>query len=244
MSILNPFELTGRARSHIIELAEPRVSLHSEVVQAFLALRAAAADSGLDLAPTSGFRDFAQQLAIWNGKFRGERPLLDRLGQPLNAHDMRPEERVRAILLWSALPGASRHHWGTEIDVIDRAALASGQRAQLLPAQFATGGVFEKLRSWLTHHCARFGFFQPYDCDRGGVQPEPWHLSYAPLSHAALAQLRLEVLEDSLDSAALEGHDTVLALLPELYRRYVLAVASPSAAALAARATSPAARPS
>ncbi len=35
-------------------------------------------------------------------------------------------ERVAAILVWSALPGASRHHWGTDCDVIDAAALPPG----------------------------------------------------------------------------------------------------------------------
>jgi len=47
---------------------------------------------------------------------------------------------VRAILHWSALPGASRHHWGTEIDVIDRAALADGRKAQLIPAEYGADG--------------------------------------------------------------------------------------------------------
>ena len=34
-----------------------------------------------------------------------------------------------AILLWSALPGASRHHWGTDFDVFDRAAVPPDYRA-------------------------------------------------------------------------------------------------------------------
>ena len=37
------------------------------------------------------------------------------------------------ILEWSALPGASRHHWGSEFDVFDLAALPEGYRVQLLP---------------------------------------------------------------------------------------------------------------
>ena len=57
---------------------------------------------------------------------------------------------MRAILHWSALPGASRHHWGTEIDVIDRAALLHGQLAQLVPDEYAADGVFAKLGLWLS----------------------------------------------------------------------------------------------
>ena len=93
-----------------------------------------------------------------------------------------PRRSCGAILLWSALPGASRHHWGTEIDVIDRAALRPGQHAQLIPAEYCAEGVFGGLDRWLTEHAGAFGFFRPYDRDRGGVQPEPWHLSFAPVS--------------------------------------------------------------
>ena len=40
-------ELTGRARTHVVELAEPRCVLHREVVAPWRALRAAPApDSG------------------------------------------------------------------------------------------------------------------------------------------------------------------------------------------------------
>ncbi len=36
-----------------------------------------------------------------------------------------------------------------------------------------------------------FGFYRPYAVDRGGVHPEPWHLSYAPLAQQALAAFSL-----------------------------------------------------
>ena len=35
-----------------------------------------------------------------------------------------------------------------------------------------------------------FGFFRPYTTDRGGVAPEPWHLSYAPVAARAQARVR------------------------------------------------------
>jgi LAS superfamily LD-carboxypeptidase LdcB len=176
---LGPLELTGRARSHVVELADPRCVLHREVVGPWLALRAAAARAGIDLLPGSSFRDFGQQLRIWNAKFRGERALLDAAGEPLDAAALDEPGLVEAILHWSALPGASRHHWGTEIDVIDAAALPAGQRPALVPAEYAAGGVFARLGAWLDACAGEFGFYRPYDSYRGGVQPEPWHLSYA-----------------------------------------------------------------
>ena len=69
---------------------------------------------------SSSFRDFARQLQIWNGKFSGERPMFDAGGRPARRGALSPRERIDAILLWSALPGASRHHWGTDLDLIDR----------------------------------------------------------------------------------------------------------------------------
>ncbi|HEX6397833.1 MAG TPA: M15 family metallopeptidase, partial [Steroidobacteraceae bacterium] len=112
-------QLTGRARDHLVELSDPRCTLHRLVVAPFLAMRAAAAADGIDLVAFSSFRDFDRQLAIWNGKFRGERPMQDRAGKPLDPGSLSAAERVAAILWWSALPGASRHHWGTDFDVMD-----------------------------------------------------------------------------------------------------------------------------
>ncbi len=244
MPDLSPEQLTGRVRTHVREQPELGCWLHPEAAWAFLGLRAQAQHSGIDLAPVSTFRDFDQQLAIWNAKFRGRRPLLDRDERPLDPAGMSAEQTVAAILHWSALPGASRHHWGTEIDVIDRAALPAGQLPQLLSAQFAPGGPFAALGAWLARHCESYGFFLPYDSDRGGVRPEPWHLSYAPVATGALAALTPELLQAALHGADLEGADVVRPRLRAIHRRYVCAVAHPSSAALAAVRLSPATRPS
>ena len=73
----------------------------------------------------------------------------------------------------------------------------------------------------------RFGFFRPYRTDRGGVSPEPWHLSYAPVSLPALESLSLSMLRHVLESSAIAGKAHVLARLPEIYTRFMLAVDSP-----------------
>jgi LAS superfamily LD-carboxypeptidase LdcB len=238
MLILTPEQLTGRVRTHVIELSEPRCTLHRAAGEAFLQLRAQAAKVGIDLLPASTFRDFERQLTIWNDKYYGRRPLLDAAGRLLDRAQLSSEQIVEAILLWSALPGASRHHWGTEIDVIDRAALPAGQQAQMVPPEYQAGGLFERLGAWLPQHCAAFGFFLPYDVDRGGVQPEPWHLSYAPVSSQALGGLTLDVLAGALSEVELAGADVVMRQLAQIHARYVVRVAQPG------RALSPAARPS
>lgn len=227
-------QLTGRSRDHLTELPDPRCTLHNRVVAPFLAMRAAAAPDGIDLVAFSGFRDFDRQLAIWNGKYRGERPMQDRDGRPLNVGTLSPAERVAAILWWSALPGASRHHWGTDFDVMDLASLPAGYRVQVLPAEYRHGGPFERLTTWLDGHMHSFGFYRPYDTDRGGVAPEPWHLSYAPLAQCAQRALTVQGLRQVLADAQIDGREEVLAALEDNFRRYVQQVDAPPAAALLA----------
>jgi LAS superfamily LD-carboxypeptidase LdcB len=221
-------ELTGRSRSHVREVENGpnagRCTLHEEVTGPYLALRAAAALDGIDLVAFSGFRDFDRQLAIWNGKFRGERPMQDRAGRPLDVHSLSPAERVTAILWWSALPGASRHHWGTDFDVMDAAALPPAYKLQVVPAEYQAGGPFERLTAWLDRHMHAFGFFRPFATDRGGVSPEPWHLSHAPVAARAQAALNVDGLRAVLAAAPIEGKADVLAGLERHFANYVVNV--------------------
>lgn len=222
--MLDPFALTGRSRAHVVDVDEPRCTLHPAVVEPFLAMRGAARAAGIDLVPASSFRDFARQRAIWNAKFRGERPVLDRACCVLDVGGLAPAERVEAILAWSALPGASRHHWGTDLDVYDRAALADGVSPQLLPAEYAADGPFARLADWLDRHMHRYGFYRPYVADRGGVAPEPWHLSYTPLAERFAAGLTADVLAAALRGAGVEGEEALLESIGALHARFVRGV--------------------
>jgi LAS superfamily LD-carboxypeptidase LdcB len=221
---MNELELTGRARGHVVELQQPRCTLHYAAATSFLAMRDAAAQAGIDLAAASSFRDFDRQLAIWNAKWRGERPLLDRAGQPLEAASLDEAARIDAILCWSALPGGSRHHWGTDCDVIDAAAMPEGYRLRLVPEEYARDGVFGRLTPWLDENMGRFGFYRPYASAHGGAGVEPWHLSYWPVANEALEALTLPVLRRAVAGSGLLGREQVLERLPEIYTRFILAV--------------------
>ena len=201
--------------------------LHPAVARAFLRMRAAAGRDGIDLVPASSFRDFATQVRIWNEKWLGLRPLLDRDGRTLVAAQLTPAARVRAILAWSAPPGASRHHWGTDLDVYDCAALAPGRRLELVPQEYAPAGPFARLSAWLDAHMHRYGFYRPYRIDRGGVSPEPWHLSHWPTAREASRRLRLATLRRAIEESELEGRAALLKALPVVYRRYVRSVDPP-----------------
>jgi LAS superfamily LD-carboxypeptidase LdcB len=220
-------ELTGRARTHVVELDEPRCTLHRSVVRPFLRMRAAAAKAGIDLAPASSFRDFERQVGIWNAKWSGLRPMLDRSGRPLDPATLSPAKRVDAILAWSAAPGMSRHHWGTDVDVYDRAAVPTDYRLQLVPEEYGAGGPFARLTAWLDANMHRWGFYRPYATFRGGVQPEPWHLSHAPTAREAMRRIRASTLASAIASGEVAGGDALLRKLPTVYARYVRAVDPP-----------------
>src|ERR1700759_1434620 len=87
--VLTPEQLTGRARTHVLEVPHLGCTLHPEAARAFARLRSAAALAGIELTAVSSFRDFDRQVTIWNDKFAGRRPLLDRSSQPLNRESLR-----------------------------------------------------------------------------------------------------------------------------------------------------------
>jgi LAS superfamily LD-carboxypeptidase LdcB len=229
--MLNELELTGRARTHVVQRDDLGAALHPEAVEPFLAMKADAARAGHEIAVVSSFRDFFAQERIWNMKWRGERPLYDPQGRARDHAALAPGELIEAILCWSALPGASRHHWGSELDVVDRAAVPADYRVQLVPAEAAPGGPFHPLHCWLDRNMSRYGFFRPYRTFRGGVFPEAWHLSFAPVSEPALAGVTPELLREAIGTSGMLGRDLLLERIAELHARYVVNVDNPEAAA-------------
>ncbi len=222
-------QLTGRDESHI----EWRggIGLQADCWEAFDALQARAAAAGFDLQVASGFRSFERQRDIWNAKARGERPVHDDAGQPVDLANLDDAGKLDAILRFSALPGTSRHHWGTDLDVFDAAAMPAGYRLQLSPEEVADEGMFGPLHQWLDVQMqagTAEGFFRPYDEDRGGVAPERWHLSFAPAAQDCEALLEDGLLAATLEVADLALCDTVLQRLPELVQRYVLVPRAPA----------------
>lgn len=224
---MNALEITGRARTHLTEPPGAHCLIHRDAAAAFLAMRDAAAQVGIDLEAASAFRDFERQRQLWNAKFCGDRPMLDAEGRPVDAMSLEAPQRVEAILLWSALPGASRHHWGTDLDVIDRAAMPPGYEARLTRDEYAPGAIFGRLNRWLDENMRSFGFFRPYASGKGGVRPEPWHVSFAPVARQALAALDLPMLAEALQGQEILGLNWVMAKLPEIHLRYVRTVDPP-----------------
>ena len=197
---LNIAQLTGQSQSHLQELF-PGHFLHRDVVAAYLALVEMAAEEGIALRLASGFRSFDRQLAIWNAKARGERPVVGKDGGLVAMATLSEREKVFAILRWSALPGASRHHWGSDMDIWDSAAVADNYQLQLTPDEYAADGPFAACSHCLDGLLSRgkTEFFRPYIGgnavgNTSGVAAEPWHLSYRPLATVCEQALTQDVL--------------------------------------------------
>lgn len=98
--------------------------------------------------------------------------------------------RLAVILKFSALPGASRHHWGTDVD------FNSTSSADWAPATAGgkkVGRLFD-LGVWLSSNAARAGFVQAYTAGRpSGYNVEPWHFSYAPIAKGLRARYDAQV---------------------------------------------------
>ncbi|NAS14115.1 M15 family metallopeptidase [Poritiphilus flavus] len=179
-------ELMGKAN---IDLYGNGYQMRKEAQEAFEAMRKAAYGAGIDIKPVSSFRSFARQAAIFERKY--ERYAIE--------DGMKPLDAIDKIIEYSTIPGTSRHHWGTDIDLIDGSKKVSGD--VLVSEKFEAGGPFEDFKLWMDENSKKFDYYLVYTDNpkRRGFKYEPWHYSYAPLSIPMLAAFRrkniLQLLE-------------------------------------------------
>lgn len=214
--------LTGKTSEHLEALEGSEFLVHQEMLPALVSLRELASHSGMELRVASAFRDYEKQLRIWNAKATGQRPILDGRGNPVTFSELSPEQIVFSILRWSSLPGASRHHWGTDIDVFDAGSVPPGENIQLVPQESYLGGHQSRFAVWLEKTISQEGFFRPYARDLGGVSPEWWHLSYLPISSKYYDAYSFELFEETIKGSELELKEVVLAHLHPIYDRFVM----------------------
>lgn len=220
-------QLTGKHQSHLTEvlIGQKMFFVHPGVRDDLLSLKEAADRDGFNLNIASGFRSFGRQLDIWNRKMSGEAAVLDQNSRPISTDTLSDEQKVLAILRWSALPGASRHHWGTDFDVFDRNSLPKEGGLQLEPWEYLQDHQ-HNFYLWLKDHLAEFGFFFPYPSNGSGVAFEPWHISHQSTAKSCLQALTLEQLAAQLDTAPILGKECVQQLLPKIYNQYVINIST------------------
>lgn len=177
--------LTGQSAAVMERVAEGQdFLLHAEVLPHWENLTKQARAAGFCLQIASAWRGFDRQQIIWNGKATGQRLVLDEHGEPMGIAQLSDDALLFAILRWSAIPGCSRHHWGTDLDVFDASAVTQDYSVQLTTAECIDCGPFAPLHTWLDETLQEKGavFYRPYAEDNGGVAPELWHLSCRPIA--------------------------------------------------------------
>lgn len=185
-------------------------------------LRIAAKRAGFELKLESAYRSFERQLSIWNRKARGELLLRDASGEPYKTMPDTEESMMCAILLWSALPGGSRHHFGSEIDVSDAAHTPNGYEVDLTPAE--CDGMFKEFHNWISEESAHgrlFGFERVFIPGRGKVQPEKWHLSHIPTAREIQKNFSEQHIRKLFEESDIACKSAILDCLPQLLEDYV-----------------------
>lgn len=174
--------------------------LRKETYEAFTRMAAAAAQEGITLIIVSATRNFDTQKSIWETKWQAEASIADEA------------ERAKKILLYSSMPGTSRHHWGTDMDLNN-----------LNNAYFESGEGL-KIYQWLVAHAHEYGFCQPYTSKvqgRTGYEEEKWHWSYTPLSVPLLEAYKKTISLN--DITGFKGSES--AALLDVIKNYVDGVA-------------------
>lgn len=217
---INTNQLLGKTQQHLTLLTDG-ASIHHAMKKDFDALVVAAKKEGITLKIASGFRSFERQLMLWNNKFSGKTTIKNILGEIISPETLSPLELVHSILLYSALPGASRHHWGCDIDVYAPNLLADNYPLQLEPWEYSAQGPLALLSVWLDKHAHQFGFYFPYASFQGGVAHEPWHLSYLPLAQKFEQAFDIKLLTKTLEESNILGKEIILLNLKDIAKRYI-----------------------
>ncbi|MBS3155243.1 M15 family metallopeptidase [Candidatus Woesearchaeota archaeon] len=165
------------------------------VSEAFSEMKLEAEKDKIKLYPTSSYRDFNKQSQMWNREY--ESNIKENL-----SHD----QLIKKTLKYYSIPGTSRHHWGTDIDVVDSSKV-NENLPKLNPKQFE-GGIFKELNKWIKENANRFGFYIVYDNNpkRDGFEYEPWHISYAELSIPLLKQYMETKIQKYIADKTVKGH--------------------------------------
>lgn len=178
------------------ELFGTDFKLRKTAYLAFLELSAEALKSNIRVQVVSSYRSFNHQNKIWERKYKR-----------YQNSGMSPKASLKKIIEYSTIPGTSRHHWGTDLDIID--ANVTQPKHVLNPIHFETGSCFSDFKKWMDKHANNFGFFLVYTDTktRKGFKYEPWHYSYKPLSKPYLNDFKKLNIKQILTSTKLMGHE-------------------------------------
>ncbi|MBK9734895.1 MAG: M15 family metallopeptidase [Saprospiraceae bacterium] len=177
--------------------------IRKDVLRAFINMFNSAAKEGIHFKIKSATRNFENQKRIWENKWTGRTILEDNVNA---AKDIQTDiDRAKKILSYSSMPGTSRHHWGTDMDLNN------------FTNEWFTHGEGLIMYDWLKKNADDFGFCQPYTklgTDRNtGYFEEKWHWTFMPVSSElmllAKSKLTNEMISGFLGSETAKEIDIV-----------------------------------
>lgn len=170
--------------------------MHKDAKEAFFKMKNAAAKAGFKIEIVSAYRSFQRQREIFEGKYAR-----------FTKKGLAPEDAINKIIEYSTIPGTSRHHWGTDIDIID--ANAPRPKNVLMEDNFHGNGPYCKMKEWLDKNSEKFGFYEVYTnyANRKGFEYEPWHFSYAPVAIPMLKAYKKLNVKEIMQAEEIKGSD-------------------------------------
>ena len=183
--------------------------MRKKVFDTFLEMKTKASEEDIDLKIVSGYRDFYRQKAIYESKYKR-----------YTKQGLSPAESIEKIIEYSTIPGTSRHHWGTDIDIVDGSENVSGD--VLVPGKFHGNGPYCKFKEWMNEHAESFGFYEVYtdNANRKGFKYEPWHFSYRPLSVKMMKAYLTIDIKQVLIEEQLMGKEYITDAFINKYKKY------------------------
>lgn len=152
----------------------------------------------------SATRNYTYQNGIWQRKWK-----------TLYTKYKNSHKTADAILQYSSMPGTSRHHWGTDVDI-----------TSLESSYFLQDQQGKILYDWLIKNMPKYGFCQSFTQGRKvGYQPEEWHWSYQPIAKHYIAQYRYYMdkhPEQIINKLNFAGHNKLN--LKKLINDYVFSI--------------------
>ena len=132
----------------------------SRIVEPLNAMLEAAGEAGYAVCIRNGYRPFATQAYIFNGR-------ASQIQWGTSMTLMEAETEARKVV---AYPGTSEHQTGLCVDILDTSTTSMD----------AAGARYLPLLRWLKEHCAEYGFILRYPENKQEITgwDEPWHFRY------------------------------------------------------------------
>ena len=155
--------------------------LRKETLMHFMDMVDAAKRDSINIYILSATRNFDEQRMIWNDKWTGRTLVNYKNLTTIKDSVLRAKE----ILKYSSMPSASRHHWGTDVDLDN------------FNNTFFSHGEGLKAYNWLVKNAHKYGFCNPYNekgkSRKSGYEEERWHWSYFPISNVCMERYFEEI---------------------------------------------------